>query len=171
MEKETHILLSDLVEVILFTLQAEGRAKRTYEYYRKLFIPFLQFASEQNWPKHADSITTLHIRQFLTWIGTRTVSYIAGRGCKRVIQSRPSVAWPYYKVIRHLYNWAIEEHLVTLNPTSTIHFKAPAPAPVLAYSVDEIKAIITVCEHDIVGASRFLGLRIRHSSCFLLIQV
>jgi site-specific recombinase XerD len=101
----------------------------------------------------------MHVRQFLAWVGTRTVSYVAGRGSRRVIHSRPSVAWPYYKAIRRLYNWAIEEYLVTANPTSTIHFKAPAPAPVLAYSLDEIKALLSVCERDIKGATHFLGIR------------
>jgi hypothetical protein len=62
MEKENHVLLSDLVEGILFSVQAEGRAQRTHEYYRKLLAPFLQFAREQHWPEDADRITTLHIR-------------------------------------------------------------------------------------------------------------
>jgi hypothetical protein len=74
MSNENHVLLSDLVEGILFSLQAGGRAKRTYDYYRKFLAPFLQFAREQHWLEDADRITTLHIRQFLTWIGTRTVS-------------------------------------------------------------------------------------------------
>jgi hypothetical protein len=106
MVKQNHVRLSDLVGGILFSVQADGRAQRTHEYYRKLLAPFLQFAREQHWPEDAGCITTLHIRQFLTWVGIRTVSYIAGRGSRRVIHSRPSVAWPYYKVIRRLYNWA-----------------------------------------------------------------
>jgi len=123
MGKENHMLLSVLVEGMLFSVQAEGRSKPVYEYYRKFLGAFLQFAYEQHWPEETDRITTLHIRQFLTWVGTRTVSFVDGKGCRRSIQARPSGAWPFFKCVRRLYNWRIEEPLVSTNQTSNIHFK------------------------------------------------
>ena len=46
--------LQDLVEGFLFSLQAEGRAPRTHEYYDKLLRHFLYYTKSHGWPDRVD---------------------------------------------------------------------------------------------------------------------
>jgi site-specific recombinase XerD len=151
--------LVDLVEGFLFSLQAEGRAPRTHEYYYKLLKHFLSYAKSQGWPDSINSLDAKRIREFLSWVGSRNIEYIAGNGSHRFSKSKPSTAWPYYKAIRRLFNWGIEERLVEENPVKDIHFKAPPPPPTQPYEKDELKQFLAVCELDIKTGSRFIGLR------------
>jgi site-specific recombinase XerD len=151
--------LHDLVDGFLFSLQAEGRASRTHEYYRKLLKHLLDYSTVQNWHGNADLIDTVCFRRFLSWIGSRSYQYKAGNGSTRLIKSNPSVAWPYYKALRRLFNWAVEEGLVVESPMDAIHFKAPSPAHIQPYSLDELKRFLTICEIDINTGARFTGLR------------
>jgi site-specific recombinase XerD len=158
--------LANLVHNMLFAMQTSGRSTRTFQYYNELLAPFLEFAHEQHWPDNPDLITANHIRHFLAWTNSRTGTYLTGHGVPRHYQPRPTKAWPYFKAIRRLYNWGIDEKLITSNPAAAIRYKAPPPAPVMPYSSDEIKALIAICEQDINGGARFLG--IRSKACLLL---
>lgn len=151
--------LHDLVEGFLFSVQADGRSLRTHEYYQKLLKHLLQYAKSQSWQDHVDLINTTRIRQFLSWVGTRTYEYSAGNGSSRLVRSNPSMAWPYYKALRRLFNWAVEEGLLIDNPMYSIHFRAPYPVPIQPYTVDELKRFLAVCDLDIKTGSRFTGLR------------
>lgn len=159
MAKEHFSTLSDLVEGFYFALQSEGRSKRTFEYYQGLLSHLLQFAYEHHWPMETERITTNHIRQFLSWVGTRTGEYITGNGCRRFLKPTPSTPFSYYRAIRRLFNWASENHLIMLNPMSEVHFKTPRQNANLPYSVDEIKTMIVVCLHYVSNGNHFLGLR------------
>ena len=131
--------LVDLVEGFIFSLQAEGRAPRTHEYYDKLLKHFLSYAENQGWPDRVNYLDTKRIREFLSWIGSRRYEYVAGNNSHRFTQAKPSTAWPYYKALRRLFNWSIEEGLVDESPVKGIHFKAPPPPPVQPYERDELK--------------------------------
>ena len=126
--------LNDLVEGFLFSLQADGRAIRTHEYYRKLLRHLLQYALAQSWPNHIDQIDVRLIRQFLTWIGSRSYEYTAGNGSLRQVKPNPSAAWPYYKALRRMFNWSVEEGLLRESPVKAIHFKVPCAARIQPYS-------------------------------------
>ena len=151
--------LQDLVEGFLFSLQAEGRAPRTHEYYDKLLGHFLSYARRQGWPERVDLLDAKQIRQFLSWVGSRTFEYTAGNGSRRFTESKPSTAWPYYKALRRLFNWSVEEGFLQESPVKGIHFKAPPPPPVQPYDLEELKRFLTVCELDIKTGARFTGLR------------
>jgi len=160
------IELQDLVEGFLFSLQAEGRAPRTHEYYDKLLRHFLRYAKSQGWPERVDLLDAKRIRQFLSWIGSRSFEYVAGNGSHRFTKSQPSTAWPYYKALRWLFNWSIEEGFLKENPVKGIHFKAPPPSPIQPYDLEELKRFLAVCELDIKSGARFTGLR--NKAMFLL---
>lgn len=151
--------LQDLVEGFLFSLQAEGRAPRTHEYYDKLLRHFLFYAKSQGWPDSADLVNVTGVRQFLIWVGSRTYEYTAGNGSLRQVNPNPSAAWPYYKALRRLFNWGIEEGLLEESPVKDIHFKAPLLPPVQPYSLEELKRFLAICELDIKTGARFTGLR------------
>jgi site-specific recombinase XerD len=151
--------LQDLVEGFLFSLQAEGRAPRTHEYYAKLLRHFTEYAKTQDWPERVELLDTKRIRQFLSWIGSRSFEYVAGNGSRRFNKSKPSTAWPYYKALRGLLNWSVEEGLLEASPAKGIHFKAPPPPQVQPYGLEELKRFFAVCELDIKTGARFTGLR------------
>ena len=151
--------LQDLVEGLLFSLQAEGRAPRTHKYYDKLLRHFLQYAMSKDWPERVDLLDAKRIRQFLSWVGSRSFEYTAGNGSHRFTKSKPSTAWPYYKALRRLFNWGVEEGLLEESPIKGIHFKAPPPPLVQPYDPEELKRFFAICELDIKTGARFTGLR------------
>jgi len=51
--------LRDLVDGLLFSLQAEGRSVRTIGYYRDLLHPLLDYAWDKGWPDDARSVDSL----------------------------------------------------------------------------------------------------------------
>jgi len=153
------IVLQDLVEGFLFSLQAEGRARRTHEYYDKLLRHFLFYAKSQGWPDRVDYLDAKRIREFLSWIGSRSFEYVAGNGSRRFTKSKPSTAWPYYKALRRLFNWSVEEGFLEESPAKDIHFKAPPLPPVQPYDPEELKRFLAICELGIRTGARFTGLR------------
>jgi len=151
--------LEDLVTGLIFSLQAEGRAVRTIEYYRDLLRPFLEYARGSGW---SDNLTTLdahRLREFLAWVGSRTCEYRIGNGAKYVRKAKPATAWPYYRALRRLFNWAVEEGYLKSSPLATVHFKPPPEPPIEGYTIDEIKRLLAVCDLDIRSGAQFVGTR------------
>jgi site-specific recombinase XerD len=143
----------------LFSLQAEGRSPQTHAYYSKLLGCLLRYSKSQSWPDHVDNLEVRHFREFLSWIASRSFEYTAGNNCRRLAQPRPSKAWRYYKAIRRLFNWSVEEGLIGESPAKGLRFKAPPPPSIQPYNLDELKRFLAVCELDIKTGARFCGLR------------
>lgn len=153
------IALHELVDGLLFSLQAEGRSARTVGYYRDLLRLLLEYAQQKGW---ADSSTTLdahRVREFLSWTGSRTCEHSVGNGTKRVRKAKPTTAWPYYRALRRLFNWAVEEGYLESSPLATIHFRPPPAPPIEGYTADELKRLLAVCDLDIKTGARFTGIR------------
>lgn len=166
MKNERTTTLQDSVEGFLFSLQAEGRAPRTHEYYDKLLRHFTEYAKSQDWPERVELLDTKRIRQFLSWVGSRSFEYTTGNGSRRFTKAKPSTAWPYYKALRRLFNWSVEEGLLEASPAKGIHFRTPPPPPIEPYNLNELKRFLAVCELDIKTGARFTGLR--NKAMFLL---
>jgi len=111
------------IEGFLFSLQADGRATRTHQYYRKLLKHFLQYVDNEGWPDRSDFIDVNKLRQFLSWVGSRTFKHDAGNRDHLVRKAKSSPAWPCYKALRRLFNWLVEEGLIESSPVSTFPFK------------------------------------------------
>lgn len=151
--------LQDLVEGFLFSVQADGRAPQTHEYYDKLLRHLLHYAKTQNWPERIDLLDAKHFRQFLFWVSSRSLEYTAGNGSRRSVKGKPSTAWRYYKALRRLCNWSVEEGLLEESPLKGIHFKPPPSPLIQPYSIEELKRFLAVCELDIRTGTPFIGLR------------
>jgi len=143
----------------LFSIHADGRSPRTLEYYRKLLGHFLRYADSQRWPKKIDSVDTTRVRQFLSWIGSRNYHYIAGNNSHRIVRSSPSLAWPYYKALRRLFNWDIEQGFIDENPIKSIHFSSLRSAPIEGFCKDEIRSLLSICDLGIGTGALFTGIR------------
>lgn len=156
---ERKIGLEDLVNGLIFSLQAEGRAVRTIEYYRDLLRPFLDYARGSGWPDHLTTLDAHRLREFLAWVGSRTCEHRVGNGAKYVRKAKPATAWPYYRALRRLFNWAVEEGYLESSPLATVHFKPPPEPPIEGYTIDEIKRLLAVCDLDIRSGAQFIGIR------------
>lgn len=160
MRHQESIGFHDLVEGFLFSLKAEGKGNATIDYYSYLLHPLLSYASEQGWPDNIASLDANRLREFLTWTATRTFELkVANNGGKVVRKARPSTAWPYYRALRRLFNWAVGEGYLESSPLATIHFKPPPEPPIEGYTIDELKRLLAVCDLDIKTGARFIGIR------------
>jgi site-specific recombinase XerD len=151
--------LRDAVDGFLFSLRAEGRTSRTIEYYDDLLGCFLRYAKSNKWPDNIQFVDARQLRQFLSWVGSRTFEHDAGNGSRLARKAKSSTAWPYYKALRRLFNWLVEEGLVESSPVTTIHFKTPPPPPIQPFTVEELRRLMAVCDLDIRTGARFTGLR------------
>jgi site-specific recombinase XerD len=150
--------LDRLVDGLLFSLQAEGKSPRTHEYYSKLLRHFLEYARDRGW-NDARSFDTQRAREFLAWTASRTYEHSAGNGTRISRKGKPASAWPYFRALRRLFNWAVDEGFLELSPLTKMHFKPPSSAPVEPFTLDELKRLLAVCELDIHSGARFGGLR------------
>jgi site-specific recombinase XerD len=156
----SNIGLRDLIEGFLFSLRAEGKSNGTIEYYSYLLHPLLFYADEQGWLHSVVSLDSNRLREFLTWTATRTFELkVCNNGGKTTKKAKPSTAWPYYRALRRLFNWAVEEGYLESSPLTTIHFKQPPAPPVEGYSRDELQHLLSVCELDIKTGVHFTGIR------------
>jgi len=151
--------LRDAVDGFLFSLRAEGRADRTIEYYNDLLGCFLRYIEGNRVPANIQAVDARQLRQFLSWVGSRTVEHHAGNGSHLARKAKSSTAWPYYKALRRFFNWLVEEGLIKLSPVSAIHFKAPPPPAIEPFTTEELKKLLAVCDLDIRTGARFTGLR------------
>ena len=153
------IALHDLVDGLLFSLQAEGKAKRTTKYYRDLLRPFLEYARDNGWSDDISHLDSQEIREFLSWVASRACKHNAGNGTRLTRTPKPTVAWPYYRALKRLFNWAIQEGLLDSSPMAKIHFKPPPEPPIEGYTLDELKNLLAVCDLDIKTGAHFTGVR------------
>jgi site-specific recombinase XerD len=151
--------LRDLVDGLLFSLQAEGRAIRTIHYYRDLLHPFLNYAQDKGWSDNLGQLDSHRVRGFLSWAASRTCEHDVGNGTRLVRKARPTTAWPYYWALRRLFNWAVQESYLDSSPLATIHFKPPPEPTIEGYTVDELKRLLAVCDMDIRTNAHFTGIR------------
>ena len=160
MRHRESIGLRDLVEGFLFSLRAEGKANGTVEYYSYLLSPLLSYAHNQGWPDDLASLDTRRLREFLSWTGTRTYEMrVANNGGRTVKKAKPTTAWPYYRALRRLLNWAVGEGYLESSPLATIHFKPPPEPQVEGYTIDELRKLLSVCDLDIRTGAPFTGIR------------
>ena len=122
------IALHELVDGLLFSLQAEGRSARTVGYYRDLLRLLLEYAQQRDWADSSTALDAHRVREFLSWTGSRTCEHSVGNGTKRIRKAKSTTAWPYYRALRRLFNWAVEEGHLGSSLWATIYFKPP-PAP------------------------------------------
>jgi site-specific recombinase XerD len=155
----THLRIREAVDGFLFSLKAEGKADRTVGYYKDLLKYYLRYSEDNRWSDNVCTIDARHLRQFLSWVGSRTIEHYAGNGSHLVRKAKSSTAWPYYKALRRFFNWLLEEQLIDSNPVINIHFKAPSPPPIEPFTIDEVKRLLQVCDLDIKTRARFTGLR------------
>ena len=89
---DTRMGLRDAVDGFLFSLRAEGKADRTIEYYDDLLRCSLRYAEDNRWPDNIQAVDARQLRQFLSWVGSRTFEHDAGNGSHLVRKAKSSTA-------------------------------------------------------------------------------
>ncbi len=162
MKKQNTIGIRDLVEGFLFSLRAEGKADGTIDYYSYLLTPLLLYVRDKGWSENVLSLDPSRLREVLNWTGTRTQELqVADKKGKVVKKAKHSTAWPYYRAMRRLFNWAVDEGYLQISPLANIHFKQPPEPLVEGYTKDELIRLLAVCDLDIKTGARFTGVRNR----------
>lgn len=160
MGMDSQLSLSSLVQGFIFSLQAEGKAPSTIQYYQGNFRRFLWYAEQHGWPDQAQSIDAWRVREFLTYAGTARNRWgISGNGSENCREPSKTGGWRYYRTLRALFHWATSEGLLEENPLSNIKVKPPKEQPVEPYTLDELRRLIAVCDRDFGNGDRFLGSR------------
>jgi site-specific recombinase XerD len=152
------LTLQNLVEGLLFSLQVEGRAPRTIGYYKDLLNTFLSYTQKHDIIS-VDVVGVKEVRQLLSWVGSRIVNVEVGNDAKTIKQAKPSTAYPYFRALRRLFNWAIQEGYISISPLANIHFKPPAPPIIEGYRLEELQRHISICDFDMKMGSKFTGVR------------
>jgi site-specific recombinase XerD len=151
--------LHDLINGFLFSLNAEGKSPRTSKCYQDLLNTLLSYTEQHNWPDNLQLLGVQKFREFLAWTGSREIVQNNWHGGIYIRKAKPSTAFHYFRAVRRLFNWAIEEGYIESSPISLIHFKPPTPPPVQAYSREDLLRLIAVCEMDIKSGAYFTGIR------------
>ncbi|MFC2068161.1 hypothetical protein ACFLTP_04055 [Chloroflexota bacterium] len=134
MKKQNTIGIRDLLEGFLFSLRAEGRAESTIDYYSYLLHPLISYALEKDWSDDLMSLDPTKLREVLNWTRTRTQELrVANKRGKAIRKAKHSTAWPYFRAMRRLFNWAVEEGYLPSSPLAKIHFKPPPEPQIEGY--------------------------------------
>ena len=72
---DNRIGLQDLVNGLLFSLQAEGRSARTIEYYNDLLHPLIGQAKDKGWLDDVSSLDPHSMREFLSWVHSKLTMF------------------------------------------------------------------------------------------------
>jgi len=97
--------------------------------------------------------------EFLSWTASWSSVAKAGNGARIVREAKPKTAYPYYRALRRLFDWAVGEGYLESSPLATIHFRTPPAPPVEPYTLEELKELVAVCDLDARTGARFTGLR------------
>jgi len=157
---KTPLPLTSLVQGFVMTIKTEGKAPSTIEYLEGNLRCFLWYAQQQEWPDDSYAVDAWKIREFLGYCATARNRWGAtGRGSQSSEKPASSGAWRYYRTLRRLFNWAVSEGLIKESPMANIKVARPKEKPVEPYTLEEIRKMTAICDHDFKNGSQFLGAR------------
>jgi site-specific recombinase XerD len=138
-------------------LRAEGKSIRTVGYYRDLLRTFPVYC-QSNGLSNAKSLIATEIRQFLSWVGSRTCEYNLGNGTKRIRRAKPATAYPYFRALRRLFKWAVREGYISISPLGNVHFKSPVAPTIEGYKREGLQNLLAVYDLDMKTGAGFTGI-------------
>lgn len=155
--------LSSLVHGFVLTKQTEGKSPNTVEYYASNLRRFLWFADKEGFPTDAPSLNEWHIRAFLGYVASEKFRWgLEGNGAET---SRPKASYAtvrhYYVVLACFFSWLMKEGFLSENPMAKVKVAKVPSRVIAAYSSEEIRAMLSVCDYDFNHNAKFLGSRNR----------
>ena len=127
--------------------------------YRGILTRFLWFAEKNNWSDDVRLINEWQIREFLGYVGTEKNRWEKqGKGAESSSRKSSSrTVHHYYGALRAFFNWMVREGFVKETPLAKVKVQKTKPRVIQPYSVETIRKIIQVCDHDYEHGSKFLG--------------
>ncbi len=162
--------LRSLAKGYVLTHQTEGSSPRTVEYYQGALDRFLWYAQRQEWLDDARLLTQWQIREFLGYVATEIHRWDKkGNGSESSSRrASPRTVHHYYSVLRAFFNWAVKEDFLTESPVAKVRLPKPQQKVIRPYTVEQIKRMLQVCDHDYQHNAKFLGSRNKATILILL---
>jgi len=136
-----------LLEGFRYELEATTKPK-TVDYYYGHARRFFLWAQSAGIPSDIRSIAKHDIQAFFHHLLTTTETAEAGNGSRRRIKRTERTRWPYYRSLKRLFAWAVNEGYLEQNPLDGINLKRPQDTPVEPYRPEHIQRMIDVLDHD-----------------------
>ena len=153
--------LKSLVKGFVLTKQTEDKSPRTVDYYQENLKRFLWYAEKEKWPDDIRLLNEWHIREFLGYSATEKHRWgVTGNGSE-TSQHKASHATVhhYYRTLSCFFTWAVHEGFLQESPMAKIKVAKPKAKVVQAYTSEEIRKMLAVCEYDYNHNAKFLGSR------------
>ncbi len=118
----SNITIKQAIDSFLLSCKVEGKSYGTIECYSDKLKGFLWYATNYHWPDDITLITTNHLREFLAYL--RDTPHRFNSTCPRAMKPVNSTTiQKYYRALSALFNWLINEELISINPL--IKIKVP----------------------------------------------
>lgn len=153
--------LKSLIKGYLLTHQTEGSSPHTVEYYRGILSRFLWYADSVGWPDDARLLNGWNIREFLGYVGTQTGRWLKqGNGSESSSRkASPRTVHHYYSSLRAFFNWTVKEGFLQESTLAKVKLPKAKSKVIQPYSLEQIKKLLGVCDHDFENGAKFLATR------------
>lgn len=145
--------LSELVEELKIATQANGRSERTVADYEQKSKPLVKFLGDPE----IDTVTVRDLRRYVAHLRSRSARY-QGHPNRDPIERglAPTSVAGYVRVLRRLFNFALEEGLIDENPAKSIRVPKPERGEPKAIATQDFLRLLAA-----IDDSRVVGLRDR----------
>lgn len=141
------MLLTEAIKALCTATRADGRSPRTVKAYREKLGHLVTFFDDVD----VESITVSDLRDFLSDQWDRGLS--------------PFTILTRVRALKRLFNWLVEEGIISASPARRIRTPNPNPEP-KALKLDAIAKIISVCDDSQSGRrDRAIMLFLLDSGC------
>lgn len=139
--------LHSLVKGFILTKATEGKSSHTVRYYEQIFRGFLWYADKQGWSDDARLLNEWHIREFLGYVATQKDRWglLGNRSGSSLKQASQSTLHHYFRALRHLFGWAVQEGYLKGTPLANIKIIRPRPKVIQPPTERQIQALLKVC--------------------------
>ncbi len=138
--------LSAAVEALLTATMADGRSKRTVEYYRGNLAHLVDFLGD------VDDVATLTIHDLRRYAAEL-------RGREERFKDHPNMARKagglspfsvatYLRAVRRLFNWLVEEGVIETSPAERLKIQTPRRIEPKGLSIDDLVKLLQATEGD-----------------------
>ena len=146
----SNITVKQAIDGFLLSCKVEGKSYGTIECYSDKLKGFLWYVTNYNWPDDVTAITTQQLREFLAYL--RDTPHRFNSNCPRAMKPvNSTTVQKYYRVLSALFNWLINEELITTSPLVKIKAPKAEKKVIKALTSNEVNQLISVFGNSFEG--------------------
>ncbi|HAV10112.1 MAG TPA: hypothetical protein DCX22_00605 [Dehalococcoidia bacterium] len=146
----SNITTKQAIDIFLLSCKVEGKSYGTIECYTDKLKGFLWYATNYQWSDDIKLITTDHLRQFLAYL--RETPHRFNSTCPRAMKPcNSTTVQKYYRALSALYNWLINEEIVSISPLAKIKVPKAEKKVVKALSNNEVNQLLGILGNTFDG--------------------